>query len=718
MLVVLDSCEHVIEAVASLAERIAHGAPGIHILATSREPLGVGDELVYQLQPLPAPAEGATLDPSEIFAFPAVTLFLERVSAGGTAVGSSPRETQLLADIARKLEGIPLAIELTASRVQAFGLAGTAELLNERLHAVVDGRRTALPRHQTLGATLDWSYNLLPEVERKHLNRLAVFVGAFSMEAARSVADYEGEEGVEESVAQLVAKSLLTVDLSGPEARYRLLDTTRAYLAEKLRDSGEEAEAARRHAHCYFRSVEQKNAQRRAAGGVTRLVLTDDELGNIRAALQWSFGRPEGAAIAIPLAAAAVTFLVEMSLMAECRHWTERALAVLGEDSGTRRELDLQMVFANAVMFTEAGNPLVKVALERALELARALDQSIDELRILGALHLFHVRGAEHRRALKLAEAALQVAQRLDSPAALAAAEACVGMSNHLMGNHDAAPARLRSVLARTGTWPATIRFGMDYRIPAQMTLARHHWIEGKGDQAAALAQGTIERAEQLAHPVTHCVSLVLGIKVFLWLGDYDRAEAYIFDLITQAERRSLAPYDTIGRGLEGELNVRTGRSKAGIRLIEDTWAKLQAVNYRLMNTNLKLALAEGLAASGHVEDALGIVEKTAAAVEASGDLFQMPELLRLRGCLLERLGKAADGEVSLREALRWAERQCALAWRLRSATSLAAVAAGHGRLDEARHVLAPVYEKFTEGFGSIDLRAASTLLERLEIAA
>ncbi len=187
MLLILDSCEHVIDAAAALAERIFEQAPRVHILVTSRESLRVEGEHVHRLPALASPPDVAGLTAAQALCFPAVQLFVERAFAGGGSFELSDNDAPIVGEICRRLDGIALAIELAAGRANACSVQETMALLNDRFKLLWQGRRTALPRHQTLSAALDWSYDLLSEVERRVLNRLSVFAGLFALEAARSV---------------------------------------------------------------------------------------------------------------------------------------------------------------------------------------------------------------------------------------------------------------------------------------------------------------------------------------------------------------------------------------------------------------------------------------------------------------------------------------------------------------------------------------------------
>jgi len=250
MLIVLDTCEHAIEEAAMFAEQVTRGAPNVVILATSRQPLRASGEGLHRLAPLQSPPDTAGLTAVEALKFPAVQLFVDRAAAGNQGFELSDEHAPIVADICRTLDGIPLAIELVASRFEAFGPRGLSLLLNDRRRLLNQSRRTTLARHRTLGATLDWSYEQLPKFERTILQRLSVFGSPFTLEAAGKLAE-DGEITITDvigGVDQLVEKSLLSADVSGTNTQYSLLHTTRAYAQQKLAESGELEAITRRHA--------------------------------------------------------------------------------------------------------------------------------------------------------------------------------------------------------------------------------------------------------------------------------------------------------------------------------------------------------------------------------------------------------------------------------------------------------------------------------------
>jgi predicted ATPase/DNA-binding winged helix-turn-helix (wHTH) protein len=255
-LVILDSCDHLIGKTAEVAESILRSTREVRVLVTSRETLRVAGERVFHLPPLDCPPEHSELTASEVLAYPAVQLFVERINARGAHFSLNDDEAPVVAEICRKLDGIALAIELAAGRAANLGVKNTVANLGLRLDHLKFGRRTANPRHHTLKATLDWSHDHLSVVERVVLRRVAIFIGDFTLEAALAVGkgDEIGQSEIEGTVENLVNKSLMGVRISSRGTLYRLLDTTRSYALEKLAVSGEHDSIAARHASFSIRS--------------------------------------------------------------------------------------------------------------------------------------------------------------------------------------------------------------------------------------------------------------------------------------------------------------------------------------------------------------------------------------------------------------------------------------------------------------------------------
>ena len=260
-LIILDSCEHVIDETSALADCLLRRCPEIGILATSRQTLQIIGERVFRLPPLACPPEQPMLTAAQLLSYPAVQLFMERASARGTDFGLSYDDASAITEICRKLDGVPLAIELAATRAAIFGLKDTAARLGSRLDLLKFGRRTASPRHRTLRATLDWGHDLLSELERLVLRRVAIFIGSFTLDTAVAIVEERGmgQNDVAEAIENLVDKSIIEAGVDTHETSYRLLDTTRIYALEKLLHRGEHDAIATRHASFLSKLLEENS---------------------------------------------------------------------------------------------------------------------------------------------------------------------------------------------------------------------------------------------------------------------------------------------------------------------------------------------------------------------------------------------------------------------------------------------------------------------------
>ncbi len=317
LLLVLDNCEHLLDGCAQLADAVLEGTSAPTIIATSREALRVAGEQIYPVPPLSLPdpqANFETMASSE-----AVQLFVDRAQRTQPGFELTVARAPAIAQLCLHLDGIPLALELAAARIHALSVEQINARLDQRFKLLTEGSRTATPRQQTLRATLDWSHGLLAEQERTLLRRLAIFPGDFALEAAQSIASEDAidESAVTSLLSHLVARSLVVADTTGSSARYRLLETTRAYALEKLSDAGEQALIRRRHAR-YFREFFEPAIEDwlRMSDADWRSLYVP-ECDNVRAALDWSLGAGDDAATAIALAGASGPIWTTLSLLAE-----------------------------------------------------------------------------------------------------------------------------------------------------------------------------------------------------------------------------------------------------------------------------------------------------------------------------------------------------------------------------------------------------------------
>ncbi len=379
LLLVIDNCEHVLAASATFAQHLLERCPDVRILATSREAMRIPAERVVRIDPLEVPVRsGAPLSPAELQRLPGVSLFLDRardVAPNFTIEPDDASAWQALQTICARLDGMPLALELAAARMNALRIEMLAQALDTTLLGV-GGARTAPPRQQTLRALLDWSYELLSEDERHVLTRLAVFAGGFTWEAADAVcADANfPDERIVAILTWLVNKSLIAVDVTSPAARYSMLETTRAYARERLIESGQFDVAARSHAEYYRASLTRANAAYAEPSVALWLAPLAAEVDNYRAALRWAFGDRGDIGLGADIAAAQTSVLDLLSFVPEAIAWCESALAALGPLPAARFEAPLQLALAE--LYIDAGYyaRIVPTA-TRAVELYRALEE-------------------------------------------------------------------------------------------------------------------------------------------------------------------------------------------------------------------------------------------------------------------------------------------------------------------------------------------------------
>lgn len=720
ILLILDTCEHLIDAIADLAANIVEAAPQVYILATSREALRIEAENVYRLETLACPPDDPEMTTEDLLSFPAAQLFMERAAASGATLDLSERDVRIVASICRKLDGMALALELAARRVETYGLLQTATLLDQHLTLGWAGSRTAPPRQKTLQATLDWSFGLLTEEERTVLRRLAIFVGDFTLDAALEVISTPAldRHAVFGAIDSLVAKSLLATHPIGAMMRYRLLDTTRAY-ALQCQTENDRAGLAARHATYYRRWLEQFGPDWPTLSTGPERLPYFVSINNVRAALEWCFGDDGDVAVGIRLAAAAVPVFQVMSLFPECQRWSQRALLALDSAfRGSVEEMHLQAGLGISRMYLHGGRETSQVALSRSLQIAEERGNALDQLRILGPLNMFNLRIGDFNAALHYARRCSEIAATMKDSATVELGHFFLGNSLHFTGDLDNARIELEAA-ARSDPQPQRTPasyVGFEGRHLAGGILARNLWLQGYPAQADSRARRAISEAAELDHSLTLCIALLGGIAVFLWRDDLPSAEEHIEWLISRAGLHFLSPYVSVARGFEGEVAIRRGDVKLGIETLRRCVEKLHASTYEVFTTMLEISLVKGLAAIGQFEESMSRVDRAIELVEKNGDFCYMPELLRIRANLLLSMPSslADDAEECLMRSLGHSRNIGARAWELRTATDLAKLWTDAGRSRDARELLQPVFEQFDEGLDTADVKAAERLLATL----
>ncbi|PJG54342.1 ATPase [Bradyrhizobium forestalis] len=718
ILLIFDSCEHVLDTLAPFVERIVREAPQLRVLATSRESFRSEGERIFRLFPLDCPPERESLDVAEVLAYPAAQLFVERIAQSSGPFQLSAEEAPLVANICRRLDGIALAIELAAGRVNAYGIAGTASLLDSRFSLQWRGRRTAVPRHQTLAAALDWSYDLLPPAESATLRRLSVFAGPFAPEAAAAVASGDGLSTSEtlEAIDSLVTKSLISP--SGSRAlRYRLLDTTRAYALGKLNELGELRQFARRHAE-HFRDFFEHAEADTSTPLPEWLSIYAGELDNVRAALDWAFAPDGDARLGVALTAAAVTLWVRLSLFAECRERTRTALAALGDTDGDDRiRMQLLSALGWSLMYGEGRAREARPILETTLALADRLDDKDFRLRALWGLCIDQFNNGQFGKARAFADRFAGAAANSPDKTDLMLGDRLMAVALHYLGDQNDARQRIDRVNASLHVLAEKPKiFPLDLRISTQYFRARILWLQGLADQAQALAARNIEEGRANGHALTFCS--VLGqaaCPIAFWAGDLDAAGRHGSELLEHTERHAIRLWGLWARAFNAAVVAKRGDVAIGLPLLREELNRAGDARFLPRFLPLLGELAACFGEADQFDRGLDVIEDVLTRCNDRQELWYLPELIRIKGELM--LGSARhseDAEPRFREAMEIAGRQGARFWELRCAISLARLKMGAGRNADALAVLKNASGSLTEGAEIADMRTARALMVQL----
>jgi predicted ATPase/DNA-binding SARP family transcriptional activator len=643
LLLVLDNCEHLIDSAAQLADAALGASPELRILATSREPLGVAGESLWPVPPLGLPP--ADVEAAAAPSYPAMRLFLDRATAVRPDFALDHRNVEAVAQVCRRLDGMPLAIELAAARLRSLTAEQVAERLDDRFALLTGGSRTALPRHQTLRAVVDWSWDLLDEPERVLLRRLSVFVGGATLESAESACSGRGLDGptVLDLLARLVDRSLLEAASSEPGTmRYRLLETVRAYGVERLAEAGEEEAVRRAHAEHFCVLAERADPELRGRHQLVWLARLNSEHDNLRGALRWAIDAGE-AELAQRLVIALHWYWTLRGYRVEGRGWVRTAAALRGEVSVPVRAAVLMIV---ALLAVDEGNIVEGTAAFEASE------------------ELYRESGERPHPVFWM-----------------------VGPPLYLYGYGDETRAResIAGVLADDGADPWA-RAGM-LMIRGMIDYAR-----GRLDEAEASLMAAASRCRELGDRFGLAAVLTQVAQVAEDRGDYAGAEAAVLEALDRLEpldaREDVAwQWIRLGwiRGLAGD---ETGR-----RQIEEGIDRARAIGATdtvAMGLYVGAALARhrgDLPAARHgYEQALAVMETA----QAGPSYFVLPTIGL--GFVAELEGDVERAEAWHRRAIRMALDGSVAMWNrlllADAAEGLAGAAAAAGRPERAATLL------------------------------
>lgn len=700
LLLLIDNCEHLIDAIAQLCETLLRGAPHLHILATSREGLRAEGEHVQRLDSLAFPSPEMPIEGCPALEYPALQLFAERALASYDGFELTDQQVPLVIDICQRLDGIPLAIELAAAQIARF----TLEELHWQLQgniALLHNDTDAAPRQQTLRATLDWSFALLTPCEQTCLRRLAVFMGSFNLASAAAVivGQHVAPDQVLVSVSQLVAKSLLNVEIGDEEVRYRLLDTTRRYALEKLTEAGELAASQQRHAERCLTLMEQaendwENTPTRQ--WIARYAAYRDD---IRAALDRGLSPKGSHSAAIRLTVRTLPLWQELSLLKEHGLYVSKALKLLQINATPcpRLALALELAHGSFNYHTEGGTPATISAFVAARQLAQQCQDLAGELRAVSGHMIVNLSCGNYQQALEQSLDFDRLGNHGDPSLSLSTQRLRV-LALHFTGDQGAARRGAEQVIQRLAQSGHLSRFthgfGVQYdqSVASLTILARILWLQGFAEKARRTANLALQIALQINHGTSICYTLAMaGYVIARYNGDHFIARERLELLQHQAKKHSVMLFENwarhYARAFEGQP---LEASPATTGLIQDIVVTLRA-------------------------DLVSPVQTERAASGAAG--WCSAEILRADAeALLAQNDPTLEGraEEQLLAALTVARHHKALAWELRSAMSLARLWQRRGQAHAAQDMLGPVYRRFSEGFDTPDLQEASALLQQL----
>lgn len=713
-MLVLDNCEHLSSGIASVADYLCHLLPTLSLVATSREPLRCRMELVYRLPPLVCPPEGNDSDAADAMSFSAVQLLVHRAQSQGYDLAEP--DLPALAAISRRLDGIPLAIELAASQLATRSPVALSTILESSFANLVSETDAAPARHKTLMATLGWSYRLLSGSEAMLLRYLSIFSGGFGLEDVVGAATsfQTNADGIATWLESLVSKSLLTATYHEGRRWYRLLDTMRSFASEHLRQAGEFPSAMIAYSLYLLSRFEHAEAEwswRTREDWAERYGPSGNDL---RRAIDWSFGEGENPELGIRLTVAGITLWCEQSSFLENRSRVQTALNAANAvacDSG----LKMRLIAVQGINLCQAREIASAVELlKEGIALANELGNIEYRARMSGLMAGAQFFMGRHSEAL----ASLSQVRAIIDVADISAVEPdirwhelmigfCLGGINHAYDGLEKL-AREYSIVSHRSQ---VSRFVIDRFVAIRTFRAVAAWTIGKQGQALETAEEAVEAARSLEHAVSSVFVLGLGaIPVALFSGLFDLAQKWVSllsDTIALIQDEVWAPNARLyqaaidhARHLPGALERMRGAIDELIK------------SDILVHAPIRLAL---LADGALLGDQLDIAETAVAQAfhysRQNGEHWSDAELLRLQGMISWRRGDLPNAKRLLKKAIQVAEHNCALSFQLRAAIGLAEFELQSGSDEGALVKLAALYRRFDDNFSSNDVARARSLL-------
>ncbi|WP_087002284.1 ATP-binding protein [Rhizobium sullae] len=702
ILLVFDNCEHVVGDVAAMVARLTSRTAGVSILATSREPLRVPGECVFTLEPLSCPPEGAELTAQSALSYAAIQMFVEAAGRRLSAFAIDDGDASLLGEVCRRLDGSPLAIELAAATSDTMTIRELARRLDDRFTVLVRGMRTALPKHRTLQAALDSSYDALSEEEALVMRRLGVFPGRFAADDAQAIAGTDTISGaaVHNTLANLVAKSLLTVDFSEESASFRFLETMRVYARLKLLDSEETSAVYVRFVEYTLRRLTAINGREVAAGDLKRNY--SGVLDDWRAAHDWSVRNGEWHT-ALKLMGAGIGFCQSLNIKTEYVNRSTETIRAMPADAGDEDALRLEMLVcdhtAQMLVDTQPPDPSnfverIETAALRTLDLSKRLNAPDQQMSALVTLTVAALTAANLEKLEVYGSDAFEFAQRSQNPDFLRTAHYLNGYTKFYSSDFATALGECdRSlVLAAPANLDTPIAF--DHVPNVRILRSRTLWVRGEFQSSLEEMEEAHRSAIAGGHVPTIAWAAWSGLCVYLWAGAFERADASanLYEhLASEYSNPGWARYIPSAR--EAMERLRDGRRSFGAAPLD--WTP-------------------------HVPSHADFMTSIHCAFHRPVDL-QRIEAVPRHWCAAEHFraagehhlvaGRTIEAEKLFLHALATSQSQGNIAWEIRAILSLARLRIQQEQVSAARSVVEPLVDRFASSRVNADLVYAAELL-------
>jgi predicted ATPase/DNA-binding winged helix-turn-helix (wHTH) protein len=717
-LLLIDTCEHVKDLVAHVCNVLLAKTVDVRIIATSRQVLGAKDEQIFWLGPLDTPAAGLR-NTNAIFRCSSVQLLAARAyQYGGYALQDD--DAHAIGNICRSLDGVPLALDFVSPRLARQSAHSVFRELDHRLRILRRNEHVGPLRQQTLQITLEWSYALLTRTEACVLRAMSIFAGPFDTDALVQVIGCSGNSAdhVFDALNGLRLKSMLAIDFASGQMRYRLLDTTRIFARELLRNHGEYLAVALRHARYQLEMQNRGRSEHASIPAPQWHANYCMHVDDFRSALQWALHEKGDVLLGIQLVAAGLTLWQELSLGTEARQNCTLALQEFDRIGIDDEKLKLSLIVGNAAsdaLDTDSREHAIPL-LEEAVRLAREVGDYAAESKALASLVIFKLLPADQSELDSLSEALSQlreVALASNDPYAIREAQLLRATWDIFRGNLTDAYSslkRLKSEL-RSSTVAATSRFHINQKLTVDVQLGGASWLVGKPGEALLLTEHAARELSEHHHGLTLINGLAKeGIWVFLQCHDYINARAYTDILRDHVYSHGMTNWIPVANLYSEAINVamQDNGSEEKLRLalgaLQEGPAQLANLSYLVIAINAMIQMKAFEAAAKSLHNIF----------LHSPRLTLLPELLRLRAATERALVSDVVAQATLVEAMQMANRVGAVAWQLRAATDLAELLWKNGEIEKARRTLVPVFAQFSDGFSTGDLISAQRLLREL----